>query len=1423
MPNIKFEIDKARGDSFYRYKKIVDGKVVTYKNGSSVKWGLYSTLQDDDERHAWLAAVEKFNKDNNIETTCDKIKNELRKFKDSISIDDKQFPERQSYLMPALQAAVDAVGGIAGICSDDYINTLMKACGGALPTKENMLKYATEAFENNLTLDIQILLSSLSKLGVTAFVEPLINAVEEIIDTYFGTIDLIYNEIERKYANVLHLYRKWSSDIFEENKNLVKEKFIAELKKLSQPVREWISYILTIDVLKALVEVLKSIKTIGQNIANEVFTKFNNLKDVLNEISFPNKNRLIALLNTLLFALGGFVGAIFAARCAKEQEIDATINSMIAVEGVDNEDELYDKVVNKNPQAVRNKISPYTTIYTYAVENKENYSLYKIYPDYASNNYENNVPNISDNINCLCKVSMCETIDDTDTTDWTAWLDKPADIIIEFDMRLNYSIIISVGQSVLLNDIIGYINNIPIKARDEFIVTEIGKNFIIGKYQSSEYDSLLTQNTTNINEVSLKTQKLLQKKIDEFSDNQFDKIINDYKKIAQVKNFIRDYISYFRFPDLAIYTKEYTSDNVTAISTDKFIELYEKSADKILEDHQKDIKKSCKKSNLKKYTDSFRMTELKEMLDTKNDNCLRNILTLYNENPGNMKYCSQGRICDFMLYSHYVEYLYSDKFVYDEDNPFIVKLSNKLNYFIGRRTRLELNKDNLDSLIESFNDACDSLLKIYWKYDVDYYTKLSELFKYDTYTNTELISEGTPDNSISLYKRLENYLKSLTKFEKRDEYADVDVNNCADYNKLLEEQSKEENRKINKTQEEFEKQLRKITYRFVSLRRIELSLNDADLTTYIDKDALSRFENVKKAKGDIVYNYESGKVYLQTDPLYNTKSSLDPYLQALKKLTDEESKELKELVDDAKNYYIENNDRINSCEDLFLLAEYSWPVKSLIYKNNEPKDYYLFSKEFTNNSPVPKNFNDLKKLESTAPLYDDPDDEILNLGCSPKTNIGIDNILYWLKYCALGTLVNCMLPMYWGTGLVVPSKIPLPIIYIPIVVIKVSSMIIVIGIGLCGMFPWPMIIFVNPGATKSSIIIPITLAIDYVTKLVQQIPSLQKPAIEGVLNPLIKSLDTEINTCINEEETIKYQQEQIKSVVTNYELDKKIDTIIGLDTTTKATEISNTDVKENLLENSNILDINSSLATYEYENIDDLNSIQDKLISELETNHFSYDTSPESSYDDMISNGEIITDYMSTDVTNRLIGVRRTTIEYIVVHYTAGTSSKKGQGKRVCDYWNDYNKVDASTGKYIVNGCGDFVVDDEGIYQYNHDPLKYYCAAVGDSPVDQYSNGGASMKRLISNYNSISVEICSNLKDGYVYKNTEANSDGWYFTNDSLTNAITLIRSLLDKYNIPKENIYRHFDVSGKSCPGVVGWNPRTKNEDDWIKFKNSI
>lgn len=176
-------------------------------------------------------------------------------------------------------------------------------------------------------------------------------------------------------------------------------------------------------------------------------------------------------------------------------------------------------------------------------------------------------------------------------------------------------------------------------------------------------------------------------------------------------------------------------------------------------------------------------------------------------------------------------------------------------------------------------------------------------------------------------------------------------------------------------------------------------------------------------------------------------------------------------------------------------------------------------------------------------------------------------------------------------------------------------------------------------------------------------------------------------------------------------------------------------------------------------------------------------------------------------------------IKFISIHYTAGSTSKKGTALATR---NVFLKRSASA---------DFVVDDETIVQINPDLRNYYCWAVGDKK-NPYTGGG-SLYGKATNKNTISIEICSNLKKG-----TSAempNHDGWYFTDKSLDNASKLVRYLMKLFDIPKSNVVRHYDISGKLCPGVVGWNnsnvydtngkvtAQKSNSDAWMVFWSII
>jgi len=176
-------------------------------------------------------------------------------------------------------------------------------------------------------------------------------------------------------------------------------------------------------------------------------------------------------------------------------------------------------------------------------------------------------------------------------------------------------------------------------------------------------------------------------------------------------------------------------------------------------------------------------------------------------------------------------------------------------------------------------------------------------------------------------------------------------------------------------------------------------------------------------------------------------------------------------------------------------------------------------------------------------------------------------------------------------------------------------------------------------------------------------------------------------------------------------------------------------------------------------------------------------------------------------------------ITYIAIHYTAGGSSKKGSALNV-------KKVFETR-----NASADFCVDDKTMVQFNPDIKNYYCWAVGDK---KYQNSkGGTLYGKATNRNTISIEMCSNLKKG-----TSANvpnHEGWYLTDETIKQCAKLTKILMKKYNIPIDRVVRHYDITGKLCPGIIGWNDelittidgkQTKNHNNsskWSEFKKLL
>lgn len=175
--------------------------------------------------------------------------------------------------------------------------------------------------------------------------------------------------------------------------------------------------------------------------------------------------------------------------------------------------------------------------------------------------------------------------------------------------------------------------------------------------------------------------------------------------------------------------------------------------------------------------------------------------------------------------------------------------------------------------------------------------------------------------------------------------------------------------------------------------------------------------------------------------------------------------------------------------------------------------------------------------------------------------------------------------------------------------------------------------------------------------------------------------------------------------------------------------------------------------------------------------------------------------------------------QYLAIHYTAGANSNPGKAQ------NTYNTFVSRS------ASADFAVDDRDMVQFNPDIDNYYCWAVGDTK-NKYSSGG-SLNGKATNKNTISIEVCSTLKSGT--SASAANHEGWSFTDAVLENAAKLAKIIMKKYNIPIERVIRHYDITGKLCPGVIGWNDETiydtngkatKQKSDsskWLAFKKKL
>lgn len=169
---------------------------------------------------------------------------------------------------------------------------------------------------------------------------------------------------------------------------------------------------------------------------------------------------------------------------------------------------------------------------------------------------------------------------------------------------------------------------------------------------------------------------------------------------------------------------------------------------------------------------------------------------------------------------------------------------------------------------------------------------------------------------------------------------------------------------------------------------------------------------------------------------------------------------------------------------------------------------------------------------------------------------------------------------------------------------------------------------------------------------------------------------------------------------------------------------------------------------------------------------------------------------LKTNLANKSnYGSKRNTsnIKWIVIHFTA----------------ND-GDTDENNGKYfhnnVVKASAHYFVDSDSITQSV--PDNYVAYSVGGT---KYNNGGGKYHGQCTNSNSLSIELCDDVKNGKIYP-----------SDKTIENAIAFTKKKMDEYNISASHVIRHFDVTGKKCPAY--WCGTDAKDKLWkTEFHNKL
>lgn len=213
----------------------------------------------------------------------------------------------------------------------------------------------------------------------------------------------------------------------------------------------------------------------------------------------------------------------------------------------------------------------------------------------------------------------------------------------------------------------------------------------------------------------------------------------------------------------------------------------------------------------------------------------------------------------------------------------------------------------------------------------------------------------------------------------------------------------------------------------------------------------------------------------------------------------------------------------------------------LNFTSNLWKEYYSLYDDIEN---IEKTIDDISSLTTysiidyngrEARLYSLADDQKceskdVDPYLNPKSQYGYNDIQYWLKYCSYATLMSVINPATaWSTGWITPTPIMFPVVYIPIKAVNTKYGFVVIGLSVCGIYPFPWVLLANLGTNYT---LPF---FDPTTILKNEISVLKKEISEQLINlkkatikPLLEQTKKDIENTQVEIEKYKNEISQNK-------------------------------------------------------------------------------------------------------------------------------------------------------------------------------------------------------------------------------------------------------------------------------------------------------